>query len=92
MLGNAPFNVSKILYKIFFNSNTGIKLREEYFCRVTLMMIRDTELNFQSMQHKCLIPIFKSIFEAEESLTWSMLYKLLATPTMPSSYSGVRVA
>lgn len=39
-LGNAPFNVFKILHRIFFNSNTGIKLREEYFCRAALMMIK----------------------------------------------------
>jgi len=30
------------------------------------------------MQHKCLILIFKSIFDAEESLVRSMLHKLLA--------------
>lgn len=39
---------------------------------------RGTELNLQSMQCKCLIPCFKSIFEAEESLIWSMLHKLQA--------------
>lgn len=39
---------------------------------------RGTELNLQSMQCKYLIPSFESIFEAEESLIWSILHKLQA--------------